>query len=367
MSETTISGTAAIVTAAVPAGDRQRLRRRHGSFAPFVARRLLTMLVQVFALSVLVFLLIRLLPGDPAAAILGPHGSPEARESLRARMGLDGSVVHQYIVYIGGVARGDLGYSWFTGSPVSSDLSTRAAATIELIGLAAAVAIAAGFIVGVLSVRSQGKGPVAFAMRWYSRLAGSFPDFWVAMLATFIFSFVLQWAPAPVGRLSLSTTPPPRRTGLMIIDSLLAGDGYAFTDAVAHLALPVLVLGLIVAPMIGRVVAVALERTMASDYYRYARSSGLPPHVMAWYVTKSVLPSLVTISAVVIIFLLSGAVLIERIFAWNGVGQYVTDAVSNADFAAIQGFILVAGVFTVLVNLAADVIIASVDPRARLS
>jgi ABC-type dipeptide/oligopeptide/nickel transport system permease component len=329
----------------------------------FVGKRFAQLVPQLLAISLATFLLIRLLPGDPARALLGPHATAEGIKQLSARMGLDQSLPSQYWVYLSGVVRGNLGYSWFTGQSVAKDLVQRAPATLELITYSLIVAIIVGISIGMLSAIRGNKGAVVRGLNWYSRLAGAFPDFWMGLLGIFVFFYVLHIAPAPLGRLGLTVNPPRRITGFYTIDSLVTGNISAFRDAAAHLVLPVLVLGLIVAPMIARVTSVAMSDALRSDYIRYARASGLSHSTIYRYAIRNSLPPVITIGGVLMVYLLGGAVLIEKVFSWGGIGQYAVQAVGNSDFAAIQGFVLLAATFTVLVYLVVDLLHSAIDPR----
>jgi peptide/nickel transport system permease protein len=270
----------------------------------------------------------------------------------------------QYLTYINAVAHGDLGHSWFTGQSVSTDLVERAPATIELIGYSLLVAIVFGLTLGASAAARSGVWMrVGRASKWSIRLAGSLPDFWIGLLGIYIFFHLLGWAPAPLGRLDVSVAPPTRITGLYTIDSLLTGNWSTLVSSVAHLVLPVLTLGGILGLIVGRVAAANTINVEQSDYVRYARASGLPARVVRRYIRRNALPPVVTLGGVLFAYLIGGAVLMEKVFTWGGVGQYAVQAVVNADYAAIQGFLLVAAAATMLVYLAVDLIHMRIDPR----
>jgi peptide/nickel transport system permease protein len=315
----------------------------------------------LIGVTLVTFLLIRLLPGDPARALLGPHATERGVEQLTRLMGLDRSLPEQYGVYMSDLVRGDLGRSWFTGQPVVDDLVQRAPATLELIGYSMLVAIVVGVGLGVWTATRQGR--VVLFSNWYGRLAGSFPDFWIALIAVFVFFYQLRWAPAPLGRLSVTAEPPPRITGFYTVDSLLTGNLDTFADAITHLALPVLVLGLILAPMLAKVTATAMSGVLRSDYVRHSRAIGLKPSIIARYALRNSMAPVLTILGTLFVYLLGGAVLIEKVFSWGGLGQYAVQAVINADYAAIQGFVLLAATFTMFIYLIIDLLYMAADPR----
>jgi ABC-type dipeptide/oligopeptide/nickel transport system permease component len=331
----------------------------------YVSKRLLVLVPQLLAISIATFLLIQLLPGDPATFLLGPTATPEAVKSLRASMGLNKSLPDQYWIYVQHAIRGDLGRSWFTGQPVGTDLIQRAPATLELITLSISLAVIVGVTLGVILALRGTRGVAVRLANIYLRLAGSFPDFWLALVATYIFFFKLRWLPAPLGRLSITSTPPPKITGFYTIDSLVAGQWGTFADAVLHLVLPVGVLGLVVAPGLARLMKATMEEILTSDYMRYARANGLARSVLLRYGVRNALPPLITMVGTLFVYLLGGAVLIERIFSLGGVGQYAVQSVLNSDFAAIQGFVLLAAIYTVIVYLVVDLLLLGVDPRIR--
>jgi ABC-type dipeptide/oligopeptide/nickel transport system permease component len=328
-----------------------------------VGKRVVQLVPQLLAISLATFLLIRLLPGDPARALLGPHATSEGVASLSERMGLNESLPTQYWIYLKGVLHGDLGFSWFTGQNVATDLAHRVPATLELVVYALIIAVVVGVGIGAFAAIRGNRGMAVRGLTLYTRFAGALPDFWMALLGIFVFFYVLHLAPAPLGRIGLTVAPPKTITGFYTIDGILTGNLAAAKDAAAHLALPVLVLGLIVAPMVARVTNVSMSDALRSEYIRYARASGLKKSMIYRYAIRNALPPVVTIGGVMFVYLLGGAVLIEKVFSWGGVGQYAVQAVGNSDYAAIQGFVLLAAAFTVLVYLVVDLIQMALDPR----
>jgi peptide/nickel transport system permease protein len=259
--------------------------------------------------------------------------------------------------------QGDLGRSWFTGQGVLDDLLERVPATLELVLAAMLVAIIVGISLGCLVAVRRGRGRVVGTVSWYMRLAGAFPDFWVGLAAIYVFFYLFRWAPAPLGRLGVADDPPDRLTGFYTIDSLVTANMDALIGSLSRLALPALVLGLIVAPMLAKVTSAALTDVLDADFLRYGRAMGLGRFVLFRYAFRNAMGPVLTIVGILFVFLLGGAVLIEKVFSWGGVGQYAVQAVQNADFAAIQGFVLVAAVFTLFVYLLADLLHMAVDPR----
>jgi ABC-type dipeptide/oligopeptide/nickel transport system permease component len=331
----------------------------------YIARRIaFGLLPQLIAVSVVTFCILRVIPGDPAGVLLGPNATRESIDALRSSMGLDDPVHVQYLRYVGNLLQGDLGRSWFSREPVLDNLIERAPATLELITYALLVALVVGVAVGALSAAREGTR-FGTATAWLTQTAGSFPDFWIALIGIFVFFHLLGWAPAPLGRIDLAVLPPTRITGFYTIDSLLTGDVAALRSSAAHLILPVLSLGLILSITVAKTARASMLEVLQSDYIRYARANGLMSSRIYRSAIRNAAPPIVTLIGVLMAYLLGGAVLIEKVFSWGGVGEYAVTAVSNADFAPIQAFLLVTATFTMVVYLVVDVIQRAIDPRLR--
>ena len=332
------------------------------SFWLFLAGRVLALVPQLLAVSIFTFLLIRMLPGNPADLILGPARTESGIAALERKMGLDKPLYEQYWIYLKDVVQGDLGRSWFSGEQVLDELLERAPATLELVAYSLLIAISLGIAMGAF-VAMRSRGIVARILDWYIRLAGSFPDFWIGLIAIYFFFFVLGWAPAPMGRMGITIDTPGAITGFFTLDSLLAGRLDLFKTAVQHLALPALTLGLILAPMVGKVTRATMLEVLSTEFIRYARAAGLSRRKVTLYAVRNALPPVVTLIGILFAYLLGGTVLLEKVFAWGGVGQYAVQAVVNADYAAVQGFVLLAAAFTMLVYLVVDLVHMAIDPR----
>lgn len=329
-------------------------------------RRLALLIPQLLAVSFVAFVLVRLLPGNPAELLLGPQRTDQSVAALEQRMGLDKSIPEQYWIYLKDVAQGDLGRSFFTGSEVTDDIVDRFPATMELLTFTMVVALIVGISMGALTAMRHNQGRFTQATNVYSRLAGALPDFWIALIAIYIFFYLLDIFPPPLGRLDGDIIEPTQITGFLTFDSLVQGNLAAFSNAVSHLALPVLVLGLVVAPMIGRITNRAMTDILRADYIRFANACGLPRKTVYRYAIRNALPPVLTVLGVLFVFLLGGAVLIEKVFSWGGIGQYATNAIINDDYAPLQGFVLVAAAFTMIVYLIVDLIHMALDPRVKL-
>ena len=328
----------------------------------YAGQRIFMLIPQLLGISLVTFMLVRLLPGAPAVVILGPLATPEAIEKQRERMGLNDPITTQYVVYLGRVIQGDLGKSFFTGLPVLDDIRDRAPITFELITLALIVAFVVGVPLGLIS-SIRPKGLISRLARAYGMLAGAFPDFWLGLLLIYVFFFLLSWAPAPVGRLPFGVSGPTRVTGMLLVDSLVTLNWEAFWAVLKQMALPLLTLAIIYTSPVVKMTSLTLTELLESGFIRHARNSGLQEDLVMRYALHNTLPPVITVMGLLWVFLLGGAVLIEQVYAWGGLGQYAVAAIVNADYAAVQGFVLVAATFTLLVNLAVDLLYLAVDPR----
>ena len=328
----------------------------------YVLRRCLALIPQLLAISIVTFVLASLLPGDPVNLILGPMATPEARATLRAKMHLDQPFPTQYYYYLRDLLHGDLGRSWNTSNTVLDDLISRVPATLELITYSLLLALIVGVSIGVITSFRPG-GWVDRVTRLYGLLAGALPDFWLGLLLIFFFYYKIPIFPAPLGRLDPFLDPPRQITGMYTIDSLLTGNWECFKSAAAHLALPVITLAFASAGAIMRMTRSTMMSILDGDFIRHGRMSGLPESTLVRYALRNSLPPVVTLVAIIYGFLLGGAVLVENIFGWGGLGQYAVRALVVSDYAALQGFVLVAATFTLLLYLVVDLLYFAIDPR----
>jgi peptide/nickel transport system permease protein len=317
----------------------------------------------LLGVSIVVFFMVRAIPGDPAQILLGQNATQEQVAQLRAQMGLDKPVIVQYVVFLRDALTGDLGDSIVTGRPVTTELMIRFPATLELTAFAMLIAVLVGVPVGVIS-----------AVRQYSildkvtsvlALTGiSMPIFWLAMVLVVIFTVELHLLPFP-GRLSSGVTVPAL-TGLVLVDSLLTGNFAAFWDGLKHLILPALALGTIPMAVVMRMTRSSLLEVMNEDYVRTARAKGVVPwRVVFKHALRNAMLPTVTVIGLQVGLLMGGALITETIFAWPGVGQIAYDSIYRRDYAMIQGVVLYGALLFVLVNLLVDILYAILDPRVR--
>jgi peptide/nickel transport system permease protein len=336
--------------------------------ARYVLKRLAIVPVLLLGIVTIAFIISRLLPADPIAALVGERniGNPEVVAAARARWGLDGNVLQQYFTYVGHLFVGDLGTSFHTKSAVTSDLATRLPATLELSILALLIGTIGGIVLGVISASRKDKGP-DHAARIFSLLGSSLPIFWTGLVFLFVFYSQLGVAPGP-GRLSARVDAPPHITGFYTIDALLAGNGPLFLDALSHLILPAFILGWGLMGTISRLVRASMLDELNSDYVRTVRAKGIGEGpVLRHHVLRNSLTPVVTIVGFAFGSLIMGAVLVEEIFSWNGMGSYAVESARTLDYPAINGVTLLGGLIFLVASLVTDLVYAAIDPRVRLA
>jgi peptide/nickel transport system permease protein len=331
-----------------------------------VFKRLLVAVPSLVGVVIVTFLLTRALPGDPAAYFAGPAATQEAIEQIRVKLGLDQPLIVQFGRYVGDLARGDLGNSLTTGQPVSKEIKTRLPASAELTLLGLIVSMMIAVPVGILAATRPGS-LIDHACRVLTTAGVSLPVFFTGLILVYVFYYLLGWAPAPLGRLDIFFTPPSYVTGFYLIDSLIAGSGEMFFASLKQLILPATTLGIFSLAPIARMTRASMLAVLSSDFVRTARASGLSPYtVVVTYAFRNAMIPVVTTLGMVFSFLLGANVLVEKVFAWPGIGSFAVEALIASDFAPLQGFVLTMAVMYVALNLIIDILYGLIDPRVRL-
>lgn len=333
--------------------------------AKFLALRLWQTLPTLVGVSVIAFMLIRLIPGDPVMLMLGERGSsPEAAAELRANLGLDQPLYSQYFKFVGGAVRGHLGESIVSHRSVWSEFADRFPATVELSLVALIWAVGIGIPLGVLAALNRRRWPDHLLMST-SLVGYSMPIFWWGLVLILFFSVRLGWTPVS-GRMSAAFDVEPL-TGFFLVDVWLRGLGWAaFRDCVAHLLLPALVLGTIPVAAIARMTRSSLLEVLREDYVRTAKAKGLSFfRIVFVHALRNALIPVVTVIGLMLGTLLTGAVLTETLFSWPGVGRWLVASVQARDYPVLQGGVLLLALIIVLVNTSVDVIYMYLNPRLR--
>jgi peptide/nickel transport system permease protein len=323
-------------------------------------------LLAVFGASVLAFIFMRVMPGNPARLIVGPLATPQAIAQQEKAMGLDQPLYVQYWRYIKGFLTGDWGFAYSTGQTVKHELFARAPASIEL-GLYAFL-FAFSFAVLFALVATYRRRPVVDgSIRAVSFFGLGMPPFWFGLIVLLLFSQVWPILPGPDGRLSQNAQPPPNVTGLYTVDALVAGQWSTEWDAIRHLVLPAITLGLASFAFLVRLLRANLLDTSRESFIVVARSKGLgrwgafSHHALP----NAFLPTL-TAGGLLFAQLIAGSVLVEKVFNWPGVGGFIADSILRQDYAVVQTFVLLSAILYVVINLAVDILYGVIDPRVRV-
>ena len=331
----------------------------------FVLRRLLLMIPVLVGLSVLLFAWVRALPGDPARALLGERASPAGLARVNESYGFDEPLFKQYFIYVKALLHGDFGNSIQTGRPVLDSFFERFPATVEL-GLAALViAVVVGVPLGYFAARNQGRFLDTFVVSG-SLLGVVTPVFFLAILLKLVFADRLHWLPTALRQ--DARMDATHITNFYVLDGLLTREFDAAWDALVHLALPSVALATIPLAIIVRITRASVAEVLAEDYVRTAESKGLAPSTISRrHVLRNALLPVVTTIGLAAGGLFAGAVLTETVFAFNGIGQYLFEAIGQRDYPVLQGFILFIAVIYSVINLLVDLSYGLIDPRVRAS
>ena len=331
----------------------------------YILRRLVLLIPVLLGLSMMVFVIGRLLPGDPVMLAAGPNASAQEMAALSAEFGLDQPIALQYGRYLAGLLQGNWGRSLQTRGPVLEDLRVYLPATMELVIAAMAIAIVAGILLGLIAAVWRNSW-VDYLVRLLSLASISMPRFFLGLLLQLVFAMWLGWT-ALGGRFPLTGSPPPVVTGMLTIDSLLAGDMAALLLALQHLALPAIAMSLSPLATITRMMRASTLEVLQQDYVLTARALGIPPGKLLFkHVLRNALSSTLTVIGLYFGWLLGGTVLVETVFDWPGIGLYATKSILTQDFMPVMGVVLCIGTMFVLFNLVIDILYGVINPKVQL-
>jgi peptide/nickel transport system permease protein len=328
----------------------------------FLIRRLLLAIPALLGLMVLTFVLVRVVPADPATTLAGETASPQQVEEIRRKYGFDLPIYQQFAIYVGQVASGDLGNSVFSNRPVMLDVRRTLPATLELIFVSLLLATLIGIPLGTLAaVRHNGLLDHVVRVATVGGLAVA--SFWFAIMLQLLFSMELEWLPLR-GRIGVNIGAPPGVTGFFLIDSLLAGRWDQFTSSLRHIALPAITLAVPALATIARFARVGVLDTLQRDFVLYETAVGYPRRRIVWiYVLRNSVITAVTQVGLLFGALVSSAVAVEAIFDWPGLGSYAVQAILASDYKAVLAVTLVVGVIYAIVNILVDLVHGLLDPR----
>ena len=331
----------------------------------YIIKRLFWAIPTLLGVSIVVFSMVHLAPGDPALVMLGEHANKESVDALREQMGLNKPLIDQYIHFVVNAVQGNFGISTISGEPVIDEFMERFPATVELALVAMVFAIIAGLFAGIISAVKRYSIFDYAAMS--TALAGvSMPVFWLGLMLIYFFSVELAWLPVS-GRLGYEFDID-EVTGLFLIDSILMDDYEAFWDALKHLVLPAIALGTIPMAIIARMTRASMIEVLKEEYIRTAKAKGCSKmQVIMVHALKNALLPVLTVIGIMLGTLFAGAILTETTFSWPGIGKWLINAVNQRDFPIIQSTTLIIASMFVIVNLIVDILYAVVNPRIRLS
>ena len=327
-----------------------------------VLGRLGFLVAAMLGVVTLSFLLVSVTPGDPARLIAGPLASGEQVAAVSAELGLDKPIGERYIDYMSGLFRGDLGESYFSKQSVTSEIIDKLPATLVLVFLSVAFAAVVGVLVGAMGAYFRGRWPDRFA-RFFTGVFQAIPDFFLGLILIYVMFFLLGVAPAPSGQLGFAETAPPQVTGAVPVDALIAGDMGLFVSSLQHLMLPVLTLGLVYAAYFAKTARTTVGRALNSQQVQFARAMGLPERTVLRYAYIESRTTIVTYGGVIFAALLGGEAIVEKVFAWNGIGTWALDGILRLDIPVVQGMVLTAGSLTLIIYTLLDIVVGLLDPR----
>jgi ABC-type dipeptide/oligopeptide/nickel transport system permease component len=332
----------------------------------YIAFRLALVAPVLLAILAVTFVVTHVLPGDPAVRAAGPYATAADVRIWREKLGLDKPIGVQLLTYLRDLVHGDLGTSNFTGRSVAADLAARLPSTLELITLSTFLACIFGVGLAIMSTARRG-GVGDYLARFYGALGTAVPDYVIVLVLILVFYSIVRLLPAPIGQAGPTAPAVPHVSGAYFIDAVLAGNFAAMGDAVRHLILPVATKTFVAAAPVYRVARAAIEEARRGQYVDYALLMGGSRRLILRYTLENAFPPVLTIIGTIYSVLLGSAVIVETVVGWGGIGQYGVQAVQNNDYFAIQGFVLMAALFSVAVFLIVDLCHAALDPRVRAS
>ena len=330
-----------------------------------ILRRLLWVFPVAFGVVTITFFMARVFNGDPTELYAPPEATDALRQVIRNQLGLAEPLPLQFIHYLSDLLHFNFGVSFSTGESVSLELWTRLPATLELGMLGLTIGIVAGIPLGVIAAVNRERWP-DFLVRGVTLSGMALPQFWIGLVLIWIFFVTLRWFPGPIGRLPIGVELPPRVTGFLLIDTLVAGQPGLWWQALQQLGLPAITLGFAALAPIARVTRASMVEAMQSDYIRTAVAMGHGKRTIWFrYSLRNALLPVVTLIGGMAGHIFGGAVLLESIFGWPGLGQYALQSIERSDFAALQGFVIYASLLYVVAFLIVDILYIVIDPRIR--
>lgn len=335
-------------------------------FSGYVVRRLMFLPVAMLMVVTVAFVVVNLLPGDPARVIAGGFATQETLDQINADLGLDQPLIPRYFDYLSGLVRGDMGTAFESQTPIRSEVSRFLPATLELVVPALLFAAIGGVLLGTSGAYFRGRWPDR-AAGLFTSIGQSIPDFFLGIVLIYVVFFRLGLTPGPAGRLGFLDTPPEPRTNFMMIDAVLAGDWAVLGSLVSHSILPWATLGIVYAAYFARTTRNVVSTALDSQQVEFARACGLSERRVLYYAFLEARTSLLTFGGILFAALIGGAAIVESVFSWNGFGRWGLDGMLRLDIPVILGFVVVSGILTLLVFFVLDLAVMKLDPRIEES
>jgi ABC-type dipeptide/oligopeptide/nickel transport system permease component len=333
----------------------------------FILQRIIAAIPILLGVVLVTFVLVRILPGDPATFFANAPGmGPEEIAEISRELGLNKSLPEQLIIFVSNILDGNLGKSLATGQPVTQDLAEKLPASAELSIVALIFALLVSIPLGVISAVNAGS-TIDHAVRFFSTISAAMPPFVTGLVLMLLFFYQLGWVPEPIGRIDIFLGEPTPVTGFYLIDSLIEGDSEKLYSAASQLFLPALTMALFVIAPLTRMTRASMLGVLGSDFIRSARAVGLKPYtIYMTYAFRNAMIPILTTMGMVFSFMLGANVLVEKVFAWPGIGSYALQGMMVSDYAPIQGFVLLMGGLYVMLNLIIDILYGLIDPRIQV-
>jgi len=329
----------------------------------YAISRIVTAIIMIFLLFSMVFVILHILPGDPAVAMLPEQAPPEAIEKLREELGLNKPLYVQYFDYLHRILRGDLGVSWYTHRPVINEILYALPATVELSILGMTIGVALGIAFGIISSLKRGKLP-DHIIRVFTLIYYSMPIFWLGPMFQLVFGLYIGVAPIQ-GRISTGLIPT-RITGLLVLDSVLAGDIRALVSTLHHLLLPAVILGIYLGTTIGRITRGELINVLREDYIVTARAKGLTEKEIVYsHALRNALLPVLTVIGLQFATLLGGLIILETVFNFPGMGSLLIISLNSRDFPLLQGVLVFSSIWVGTITILVDIVYSLIDPRIK--
>ena len=329
-----------------------------------IARRAIFVPVAVFLAVTAVFALVNLVNANPGSEIAGPTASRAEVARIDASLGLDRSVGSRYTSYIGNLVQGKLGTSYTTKTSVAGEIGQRLGGTLELVIAATIIGVVFGLLIGGVSGYWKGTR-AASGLQWLVTVIQGMPDFLIGSLLIYFLFYRLRWLPAPDGQLSLAQINPPKVTGAVVVDGIIAGQWSVVGSALEHLLMPAVTLGAVISAPLARIFRESFAKALASPQVDFARSLGLRKRQVLLYAWRTSRTSVLTYGTLLFAALLSGDAITEVVFSWNGLGQWAVNSVLALDLPSIEGFVVIIATATVLVYFLLDMLLLILDPTLR--